>query len=379
MSTGDLLVVTRDSTTMATIESAMASRGSKAPDACRSVTELMGRLARPGANGHVGIAMVDIDHDPDRTLLDLTKAIAAHPKIRFMVLATDSSEGLILQAMQAGARHFLRKQNISAELDGVLERLLSWQPQAAVRLGDVISVFSCSGGCGATTVAINLANELRLLCGQSVLIIDLDQHYGSVAAHLGISGSYGIAHVLSRGDAIDGHLIQTGAIGFMDGFDVLLSPAIASVDAATPMHWENLGKAIEACREPYRYIVIDAPRLPQHVAADLARISHTVILVCQLNVRDISFAKSTVAFLKGQGMAPDKILPVANRVNRRGPLLKPREGRDAIGMHAMYSVRSDWRKVIKSMNQGQPLAAVARRSGLRRDLQKLALRVDTGT
>jgi len=377
MNTGDVLVVTRDKTTMATVQSVMASRcAGKTPDTCQSITELTARLAGPGANGHVGVTVVDIDHDPDRTLFDLSKVIAAHPRIRFMVLSTDSSEGLILQAMQAGARHFLRKQNITVELDSVLERLLSWEPQSAVRLGDVISVFSCSGGCGATTVAVNLANELRLLSTQSVLIIDLDQHYGSVATHLGVSGSYGIAHILSRGDAIDSNLIETGAVGFVDNFDVLLSPAAASADASLPIQWENLGKAIEACRTPYRYVVIDAPRLPQRMAADLAAASHTVVVVFQLNVRDISFAKSTIAFLRSRGVAPDKILPVANRVNRRGTL---RDGRDAIGMKSLCSLRSDWRKAIKSLNQGQPLARAATRSRLRRDFYKLALRIHKGT
>jgi len=380
MSTGDVFVVTRDNQTVATVQSVLASRGGgQSPATCRSITELMAHLARPGADGHAGVAMVDVDHDPDRTLFDLSKMVAAHPKIWFMVLSTDSSEGLILQAMQAGARHFLRKQNITVELDSVLERLLSWEPQAPVRLGDVISVFSCSGGCGATTVTVNLANELRLLCGQSVLIIDLDQHYGSVAAHLGVSGSYGIAHVLSRPDAIDSHLIQTGAVGVMDDFDVLLSPAAASADASLPMQWENLGKTIEACRQPYRYVVIDAPRLPPRMAADLAAVSHRLVVVFQLNVRDISFAKSTIASLRNQGVAPDRTLPVANRVNRRGTLLRLREGKDAIGMKSVCSVRSDWRKAAKSMNQGQPLGEVARRSGLRRDFHKLALRIHKGT
>ncbi len=380
MSTGNVFVVSRDDQAVATIRSALASHGdSQSPAVSRSITELMAHLAKPGTNGRAGVAMVDVDHEPDRALSDMSRAIATHPKIRFMVLSTDSSEGLILQAMQAGARQFLRKQNITVELDSVLERLLSWEPQAPVRLGDVISVFSCSGGCGATTVAVNVANELRLLCGQSVLIMDLDQHYGSVGAHLGVFGSYGIAHVLSRGDAIDSHLVQTGAVGVMDGFDVLLSPAAASADTSLPIQWENLGKVVEACREPYRYVVIDAPRLSPRMAADLAAVSRTVLVVLQLNIRDISFAKSTIASLRNQGIAPDKILPVANRVNRLGPLLKLHEGKDAIGMKSLCGIRSDWRKASKSMNQGQPLAGIARRSRLRRDLYKLALRIHNGT
>jgi DNA-binding NarL/FixJ family response regulator len=135
MITGDVLVVTKDTTTIATVQSAMASHcGDTVPDTCRSVAELMSRLARPGANGHIGVAMVDIDHDPDRTLFDLSRVIATHPKIRFMVLSTDSSEGLILQAMQAGARHFRQAEHH----DGAGQRpgaSAVVEPQATVRLG----------------------------------------------------------------------------------------------------------------------------------------------------------------------------------------------------------------------------------------------------
>jgi len=379
MSTPDVLVVTKDKRMMGTIQSMLVPRcAGKSPFGCRTLVELQDRLPMPSTNGGIGVAVIDIDQDPDRILFDLGRVIAANPKTRFVVLSTDSSEELILQAMQAGARHFLRKGNIATELDNVLERLLSHELPPTVRLGDVISVFSCSGGCGATTVAVNLASELRLLCSQPVLIIDLDQHYGSVASHLGIYGRYGIAHILSRGEAIDSHLIQTGATTFAKGLDVLLSPVVASEDMSLPMQWENLGKAIEACREPYRYIIIDAPRLSQH-AVDLAALSQTIVVVFQLSVRDISFAKSTIALLRSRGVALHRILPLANRVNRRGPLLRLEDGKDAIGMKSVCSIRSDWRKVIKSVNQGQPLASVARRSRLRRDFHRLALKIHQGT
>jgi hypothetical protein len=156
---------------------------------------------------------------------------------------------------------------------------------------------------------------------------------GEATLELKSGQSFAMAGLLQYSDAaIDSHLIQTGATGFAEGLDVLLSPVVASEDALLPMQWENLGKAIEACREPYRYVIVDAPRLPQHMT-DLAALSHVIVL--QLTVRDISFAKSTIALLRSQGVAPDKILPVANRVNRRGPLLRPDEGKDAIGMKSL--------------------------------------------
>jgi pilus assembly protein CpaE len=380
MSSGNVLVVTKDKKTMTTVQAVMVSRPeSQALVAYKSLADLRSRLSKPGLDGDVGVVMVDIDQDPDRTLSDLNGLITAHPATRFMVLSTNCSERLILQAMQAGARHFLRKQSVSLELDNVIERLLSHEPEAATQLGDVISVFSCSGGCGATTVAVNLANELRLLCSQPVLVIDLDRHYGAAASHLGLTGKYGLAHILSRGADIDSHLIQTGAVSYTQGFDVLLSPVAASADKSLPIRWENLQRAVQASREPYRYVVIDAPRLPEQAATEVAGFSHTALVVFQLTVRDIAFAKSTIAFLRDQGMAPDRIFPVANRVNWRGLLLKLKESRDAIGMDSVLSIRNDWRKAIKSMNQGQPLAEVARRSRLRGDFHRLAVKIHKGT
>jgi pilus assembly protein CpaE len=372
----NITVVTQDKEAITTVESILSRQSPRrSHSVCTTVGELRTRLSKPGANGDIGVAMVDIDPDPDATLVDVSRLTAAHPRTRFMVLSTDASEQLILDAMQAGARHFLRKRSIAAELDSVLERLLSHDSHVSGRLADVISVFSCSGGCGATTIAVNLANELRLMADEPVLLIDLDCHYGSVASHLGMTGDYGIAHILSRGNSIDSHLIGTGAVRFMHGLDVLLSPAAAAADGPLPMQWDSLSKAVEACREVYRYVVIDAPRVPEQAAADLAASSHAAVVVFQLTIRDIAFAKGMVSFLREHGVGA--VVPLANRVSWRGPLLTLREGERALGMKPVRSIRNDWRSAVKSASQGRPLAEVARRSRLRRDVCKLAQRIHT--
>jgi len=376
----DVLVVTNESDTAASVQTVLASRTTgERCDVCRNVVELRTRLAKPGSNGVIGAVLVDIDRDGDRVLYELGKLIAVHPGIRFAVLSTDFSERLILQAMQAGARHFVRKNNIAAQLDEVLEHLLSSKVETAAQSGDVISVFSCSGGCGATTVAINLANELHLLTSKPTLIIDLDPYYGSVASHLGIKGNYGIAHVLTREESLDAHFVKTSATRAGDGVDVLLSPAVAPADASVPMNYRNLPKAVEVCREPYRYIIIDAPRASESVTADLASLSHAILIVFQLTVRDVSFARSRISFLNERGIAGDRILPVANRVRKRAPLLRLRESKRAIGLKSFSSIRNDWPRAVMSINQGRPLADVAGRSRLRRDFRRLAEQIRSWT
>lgn len=373
MKSVDVLLVTQDKDTVAAVRSVMASGPVKGTvSVCKTVPELKGRLLRPAADGVHGAAIVDIDQEPQQILFELNKVVAANIKTRFVVVSKSFDEQLVLKAMQAGARHFLRKGAIAAELGHVLGHLLSQETEPPKHTGEVISVFSCSGGCGATTVAVNLANELRLAAMKPVLLVDLDAHYGAAAVHLGVSGKYGIAHVLNREGTIDSDLIESSTTHYTQGLDMLLSPVSAEADLDLPMNYGNLLRVLDACRESYAYVVVDAPRMSRPAAADLASVSRIAVIVFQLTVRDVSYAKSLVSFLTERGMSRNRILPIANRVNKRGPLLKVVDTQRAIEIKPIYCVRSDWRKAIKSVNHGQPLANTARRSGLRRDFCKIA-------
>lgn len=339
---------------------------------CKGLTEFQTQLSKVIGAADSGVAIVDIDGVSEHFLHDLSKLTSAYVTIRFLVVATQFSEKVVLKAMQAGARHFMRKSSIASELDTVLRGMLTYEVETPVWPGKVVSVLSCSGGCGATTVAVNLANELQLLTAKQVLIIDLDDHYGSVGPYLGLQGDYGIAHVLGRDAVIDRHLIESSVVSYTDGVDVLLSPAVATADKLDEVKYENLGRAIAVCRESHDYVVIDAPRLPKRVLADLAPASQVVLVVFQLTVKDIDLARSTISFLADRGLSRERIIPVANQVWKRGPFLKLREGRQAIGADSICSIRNNVRKAVKSINRGRPLASVARWSKLRRDFHKLA-------
>lgn len=380
MKPADVLLLTAEKETMAAVKAAVQSDSvGGAANVCKSMVELRTRVSAPAKAATRSIVIVDIDDNPQQTLFDLSKLVAGNPGLLLVVVSREFNEKLVLQAMQAGARHFLRKSAISKDLLTVLDRLLLHESQAPTRLGDVVSVFACSGGCGATTAAVNLATELYLETSKPVLLIDLDPHYGSVAHHLNLRGRYGVAHILNREGAIDRHLVESSTVQFAKGLDVLLSPAAADADTHQPMNYDNLLKVIEACREAYTYVVIDAPRLPRQAVADLASVTRVGVLVFRLTVRDVAYARTMVAALTEAGMPRDRILALANQVKTRGPLLKAVETQKALGVKPLICVRTDWKKAIRSINHGQPLVHSARRSGLRRDLRKVVTQVQRWT
>jgi len=319
--------------------------------------------------------MVDIDEDPSRILDDLHIIIASYPKARFVVISSRMENHLILGAMHAGARHFLLKKSIASELVEVLQRLVSDGVKKKGTSGSIISVFSASGGCGATTVVLNLANELRLRLSKPVLVVDLDCYYGTAATYLGISGHYGIADVLSHKGPVDVNLIRSSACNYMEDFDVLISPASVEHLGPKSLRYHNLIDVLLACREAYRYTIIDAPRVSESVAADLATVSKVVLIVFQLTVKDIKNAQSMVSFLSKSGVARKKMLPLVNRFKKRGPLVGFEDGEKALGLGPIPRIRSDFRNATNSLNLGQPLAQAAPWSGLRYDFQKLVTQI----
>ncbi|MFC1634460.1 CpaE family protein [Planctomycetota bacterium] len=372
----DVVLLANQKETVTVVQAALeASSVGRLMKVCNDLTKFRAQLSKIIGTADSGVAIVDIDGASKSLLHELCKLTSTYVTIRFLVVAKEFSEKLVLGSMQAGARHFLRKDSIASELDKVLTDLFAYELETPVLPGKVISVLSCSGGCGTTTVTVNLANELRLLTKEQVLIIDLDNHYGSVGGCLGVQGQYGIAHVLDRDDVIDRHLIETSVISYTEKLDILLSPVAASADKFDELKYENLSRAIASCRESHDYVIIDAPRLPKSVLADLAQVSELVLIVFQLTVKDLDLLRSTISFLTDQGLSHEKILPVANHVSKRGPFLKLRDGQRAIPADSIFRIRNDLGKAVRSLNQGKPLASVSKRSKLRRDFQRLAIAV----
>lgn len=284
---GVLLVTAEPDTAQAVDETLRASERLAPAGACRALEELTARLQADAASAVV----VDIDPHPGRMLANLEPIIAKFNGTRFVLLASALDKDLILEAMQIGWCHCLQKGAIRSELAGVLQRLTADGSARPPGRGSVIGVLSASGGCGATTLAVNLANELCLGSPESALLIDLDSSFGAVATCLGLKGDYGVADILAHGGNADPQLVSSSATVCSEHLQVLLSPASVNYAAPAPLRYDNLEAALEACKQAYPYTVVDAPRVPIEVAAVLAKACSAALIVMQLTIKDIHVAQ----------------------------------------------------------------------------------------
>ncbi len=365
-----IALVTRTAATAQAVAAALGGHRAPACTTFGTLDELTAHLRQ----SPMAAAIVDIDPNRSEGLARLTPIVSQYPDTRFIVLSNIVDNKLMLQAMEVGARHFLSTESIASDLLDVLQRLVMDGAARNVERRNIVPVLSASGGCGGTTVAINLTNELHLVSGKPALLVDLDCHFGVADTYLGLTGAYGLTDVLARPGEIDADLVRSTAVDYSDGFHLLRSPATSNLPSESPLDRERLSSVIAACTDAYAFTVIDAPRVPMSVAAELASNSALTFLILQLTVKDLRVARSILSALMKRDISPDRIVPVINRYSKRGMMITAEDARKALG-RPFGTISNDYRNTVRSINYGQPLERTAPRCQCRRELQDLAERV----
>lgn len=331
----------------------------------KALEDYMGRTA-------VSVAVLDLD-DPGGELLEaLEPVVNRNPRTKFIGLVSDLQNDLLLKAMQAGIRHLQLKAEMEGELREILKKFSASNGNGSSGpKGKVVTVLSSSGGCGATTLAVNLANELQASSPGEVMLVDLDYHYGAVATYLELTGRYSVADLLTYDGQLDAQLVDSTSLSYSKNLKVLISPASTDLSSAQELNSDNLASLIDTCKSAYASTVIDAPRVTMDVAAELVAASDVTLLVMQLTVKDIRVAKMIFDSMRQRGIGEDKIKAVANRIQKRNQMISLADAQSAIGHHPLEHMRNDFSGAIRSMNYGKPLAEAAPRSVLRRDVLRI--------
>ncbi len=369
----EISLLSSDEATRAAVHSALNRPPLDVEPAVAATPE---RLAAMLARGTVPLALIDVDPDPANALAQVGRLARMHPDTRFVLLCRTLDTRFALQAMQAGARDCIEKSRLANELLPAVQRYLEEFLGRDRRNGKLVTVLSASGGTGATSLAINLAVEAADLLHQPALLIDLDLAYGSIATLLGVESRYGVADVLSQNGVVDPELVRSTASVHSDRLHALVSPVSVDFSSPAPLALSNLEGALGAIRRAYEFSVVDAPRVPMDVAATLAKASDLTLMVFQQDVVDIRTMISMIAALEVRGTPRERLLAVANRFHKRRSMLDLPDIRQALGTIDVFTVRNDYEGALRGINYGQPLAKVAARSVIRKDLGELLRRAE---
>ena len=239
------------------------------------------------------------------------------------------------------------------------------------------SVVGSVGGCGATTIAIELATALASRAGpaQRVALVDLHLADGASAAYLGATANMMLADASGTPERIDSALLDVFATRLGDGFDLLAAPRDAQAFARVSQ--TAICRLLEMAAQTYDWIVVDLPRHQQAWTLDVLAGSDEVLVVSELTVPALLSARALAAEVEAEltGGAQPRI--ILNRLASRmfGPAPSLAEAEKALQRKADGGITSDWEAAAASVNLGGSITHHRPRSKIVRDIGLLVDRL----
>lgn len=249
----------------------------------RSVDDLDAALRALNDDPTEDLVVVGPDADTGNALRFAARLRLERPSAGVILVREQVDVALLTEALRAGVREVVTAGDRAA-LRTACERSRALsghartndEPQSTKR-GKVVTVFAAKGGCGKTTIAINLAAALAANQVHRVCVVDLDLSFGDVA----ISVQLDPVRTISDALPMAGHLDTTGAASLLTsyrpGLDMLLAPVTPGDAEKVPA--ALVGELLTALRGIYDFVVVDTPaQFSEHVLTAMDVSDHHVLL-----------------------------------------------------------------------------------------------------
>jgi MinD-like ATPase involved in chromosome partitioning or flagellar assembly len=219
---------------------------------------------------------------PEETVLILGPELPAHEAAHYAARSRSARTDAVVVLLRAGANRLERSAAHRAGVDVVLSS--SDLAAAGRACGDIlltraeqghgrmVTVFAAKGGCGKTTIAVNLALALAAHGSRRVALVDLDLHQGDIAATLGLPSE----RTLAAGTSRDGD-VRAMVSPLRPGLDCILAPVRPG--EAERLEGEGVDETLSALTRRYDVVVVDTPgTFTRPVLSALDRSDHHILV-----------------------------------------------------------------------------------------------------
>ncbi|MEQ8767918.1 MAG: AAA family ATPase [Planctomycetota bacterium] len=266
--------------------------------------------------------------------------------------STDDSESVLIEAMRANVRDFLRRPLSSAELSQLLERL-SRQPEARNRqVGTIVSFVSNKGGVGKSTLSTNTAAALARRHPNRVLLIDASIQLGVCNFMLNLNPTTSIVDVAREHDRLDETLIRQLAAVHSSGLHLLAAPTDAV--EASEIEDETMSRILQLARRSYDFVVVDTFALLDGVVMSILDVTDIIFQVLAGTVPSVVGGYRFRQVLEGLGLPRERLRLV---LNQNYPSftgnLRPSDVNERLSLQLDH-VFPYQKKILEAQNAGQP-------------------------
>lgn len=310
-----------------------------------------------------------IMHVPDSfqlpKLRQLIGVFPGQPVMAIVDAMTDPT--VLLGAMRSGASQVvplpIQPDDFKAAMD-----CISQQYGHTSASNQAICVSGVTGGCGATVLSVNLANEIATQYGRSVILSELSLQIGKLAAYLDINPEHTTFDLLNDGERVDPQMIQRALTHVSDRLDVLAGEyrAITPVQASAA----SVVRLVDYCRSMANVALFDVPCTYDDMYFETLAIADQVVLVGEQKIPSIRTLKLVCEALNRIDGAR-KLHIIINRYDPRMPGFGADRLKTLLEVPEILTVCNDYASVMASINHGRPLRQEAPRSPALHDLARV--------
>ena len=291
---------------------------------------------------------------------------------------------LLLGAMHSGVLGVLstplETDAVHATLSRALARAAEPQPRPR-EAGEalVLALIGAKGGVGTTTLATNLAVEIRRLTGGRTLLMDLDLQQGEMGVLLDMDPRFSLLDLLRNYQAVVGDMLAS-CIEHHEatGIDLLSAPLNASAfqsEEVERVDADLLREVLAFLRAHYDYIVVDQPRsFPPDLKPVLEEVDRKYLVINP----DLQALRNLARTLPRMGERLQTTGPVPTHlvVNRYPPhhIISLKQIRETVGLEVYHVLAADFAHLDQAVREGKP-AVLDARSEYARDVQKFARKI----
>jgi pilus assembly protein CpaE len=264
---------------------------------------------------------------------------------------------LLMDAMGTGIREFVPLPINEVRFTAALERLASVNGMG--KRAKLINVIPTQGGCGATTIACNLAASLGT--NRKTALIDLDLVRGGCASYFDTRPRYTIADVMQSAERVDRQLLDNAlAVHKKTGVSILSRPELP--EDTQRVNQPGLVRLFNIMGRMFDCVVIDSKMSVDPMYATTLQTADVNVIVMQLNVPSVKNAERYVGAMRRMGIESGKIKIVVNRFVKKGWDIDPAEVERALGLKISWLVPNDYKTAISAVNYGEPFVVSAPRT-----------------
>src|SRR5579863_5048246 len=309
----------------------------------------------PGAigGGAPHLVCLDVVSDREQAIVLIEEMVKLGPQIQVIALLSGNDPDLVLQCLRAGAADFLIQPFSAEQIEGALSKLARLQSSgdnAGKEPAKIFVVMPAKGACGATTVACNLAFQIKRLGLKRVLLADFDPLTGNISFLLKIKSIYSFLDAIQRAHELDMDL-WNAMVTEVNGIDVLLAPELL-LEGAQDLR--DPSPILEYARHIYDVIIIDTNGVYGDWNLTAARMASELLLVTTNELPALQAAQRALSYLDTNRIGRWKVRLVVNRYHRDVGLSREVIG-TALHTEVFDSLPSDYEAVQTSLMEGKPV------------------------